>query len=153
MKIDNHDQIVKSLYPEETTRSRPAAGDKEFGKILKESIEETPKQDAGPRQTAFVNPLASVRLTHQESPDPKFAIDRIENMIDLLDRYRHQLADPQLNLKQMDTIIGDIARENDSLASFADSLPDDEIKRILNHTMVTASLEVTKFYRGDYLPV
>jgi hypothetical protein len=152
MKIDNHDQIVKSLHPEETTRSRPA-GDNEFGKILKETIEETPKQDAGPRQTAFVNPLASVRLTPQESPDPKFAIDRIENMIDLLDRYRHQLADPQLNLKQMDAIIHDIARENDTLASLADSLPDEEIKRILNHTMVTASLEVTKFYRGDYLPV
>jgi hypothetical protein len=74
-------------------------------------------------------------------------------MIDLLDRYRHQLADPQQSLKQMDAIIRDIARENDRLASLADSLPDDAIKRILNQTMVTASLEVTKFYRGDYLPV
>ena len=73
-------------------------------------------------------------------------------MIDLLDRYRRKLADPQLNLKQMDAIIHDIARENDTLASLADSLPDEEIKRILNHTRVTASLEVTKFYRGDYLP-
>jgi hypothetical protein len=57
-----------------------------------------------------------------------------------------------MNLKQIDSIISAIARENDSLASFADSLPDDdEIKNILNRTMVTASLEVTRFYRGDYL--
>jgi hypothetical protein len=56
-----------------------------------------------------------------------------------------------MNLKQIDSILSTIARENDSLASFADSLPDDEIKNILNRTMVTASLEVTKFYRGDYL--
>jgi len=152
MKIDNNDQIVKGLFPAETTKSR-AAGGEEFGKILKETIEETPKQDARPSQTAFVNPLAGVRLTSQDSPNPKFAVDRIENMLDLLDRYRHQLADPQQSLKQMDAIIRDIARENDSLASLADSLPDNAIKRILNQTRVTASLEVTKFYRGDYLPV
>ena len=80
-------------------------------------------------------------------------MDRIENMIDLLDQYRHKLADPQMNLKQIDPIINDIARENDSLATLADSLPAaDELKAILERTMVTASLEVTKFYRGDYLP-
>ena len=152
MKIDNNDQIMKSLYPEETAKPGKA-GDKEFGNILKETLAETPRPDAAPRQTAFVNPLASVRLTPQDSPDPQVAVDRIENMIDLLDRYRHKLADPQLNLKQMDTIIRDIARENENLASFADTLPDDEIKGILNQTMITASLEVAKFYRGDYIPV
>ena len=152
MKIDNTDQLVKSLNPEQTTRPRPA-GDGEFDKILKETIQESPGSAAEPRHTAFVNPLAGVKLTPQGSPDPNFAIERIESMIDLLDSYRKKLADPQFNLKQMGAIIRDIARENDSLASFADSLPDDEIKRILNHTMVTASLEVTKFYRGDYLPV
>jgi hypothetical protein len=84
---------------------------------------------------------------------PKSAVDRIENMIDLLDRYRHKLADPQMNLKQLDPIIGEIARENDNLAVLADSLPEnDDLKNILDRTMVTASLEVTKFYRGDYLP-
>ena len=152
MKIDNNDQIVKSLNPEQTTRPRPA-GDGEFDKILKETIQEKPGSVTGTRQTVFVNLLAGVKLTPQGSPDPKFTIERIESMIDLLDSYREKLADPQLNLKQMDAIVRDIALENDSLAALADSLPDDEIKRILNHTMVTASLEVTRFYRGDYLPV
>jgi len=152
MKIDSNDQIMKCLYPEETARPRKA-GDKEFGNILKETLAEKPGPDAAPRQSAFVNPLASVRLAPEDSPDPKSAIDHIENMIDLLDRYRHQLADPQQNLKQMDTTIADIVRENENLASFADTLADDEIKGILNQTMITASLEVAKFYRGDYIPV
>lgn len=141
---------MKSLYPEETAKSKPA-GEKEFGRILKETVENAQKPDAGPRQTAFVNPLGGVRLTTQDSPDPKFTIDRIENMIDLLDQYRQKLADPQMNLKQIDFIVSEIARENDSLATLADALPDDKIKTILDRTMVTASLEVAKFYRGDYI--
>jgi hypothetical protein len=152
MKIDNNDPIMKGLHPQGTAKSRPA-GEQEFGKILKETVENTQKPDAGPRQTAFVNPLASVWRTARGSADPEFAIDRIENMIDLLDQYRHKLADPQMNLKQIDPIINEIALENDSLASLADSLPAaDELKGLLERTMVTASLEVTKFYRGDYLP-
>jgi hypothetical protein len=40
----------------------------------------------------------------------------------------------------------------DTLAPVLDSLPDDEkLKDIANETLVTASLEVTKFYRGDYI--
>jgi len=152
MKIDNNDPIMKGLHPQGTAKSRPA-GEQEFGRILKETVENTQKPDAGLSQTAFVNPLASVWRTAPGSADPELAIDRIENMIDLLDQYRHKLADPQMNLKQIDPIINEIARENDSLASLAGSLPAaDELKNLLERTMVTASLEVTKFYRGDYLP-
>jgi len=151
MKIDNNDPIVKSVYPEDTARSR-SAGEKEFGTILKETVENTTRAGAGPRQTAFINPLSGVRLTTPGSPDPSITIERIENMIDLLDQFRHKLADSRINLKQIDPIISKIARENDSLATLENSLPDDDdIKNILNQTRVTASLEVTKFYRGDYL--
>lgn len=152
MKIDNNDPIMKSQYPIDPAKSRPV-GENEFGRIFKETIENTQKSDVGPRQTAFVNPLAGVWRTAPGSADPKVTLNRIENMIDLLDQYRHKLADPQMNLKQIDPIINEIARENDHLASIADSLPDDaKIKNILDRTMVTASLEVSKFYRGDYLP-
>jgi hypothetical protein len=152
MKIDNNDQVTKSLFPQGTAKSEPA-GEKEFGRILKETIGNTEKSESGPRQTAFVNPLTAVWRTTQGSPDPGLAIDRVENMIDLLDQYRHKLADPQMNLKQIDPIINEIARENDNLASLANVLPDaDELKSLLERTMITASLEVSKFYRGDYLP-
>ena len=152
MKIDNNDPIIKGMYPEDTAKSRPA-GEKEFGAILKETVESTLKTEAGPRHTLSINPLAGARLTTPSPPDPQFTIERIENMIDLLDQYRHKLADSRISLKQIDATISKIARENERLGTLADSLPDDdEVNHILNQTRVTASLEVTKFYRGDYLP-
>ena len=152
MKIDNHDPIIKNLVPEANSKSQSSSG-QEFSTILKETVENTKKADEGPRQTAFVNPLASVHLTTPVSQVSQFTIERIENLIDLLDQYRRKLADPQINLKQMDPIIKEIARENDHLAPVAGSLPDDnELKDILNRTRVTALLEITKFYRGDYIP-
>jgi hypothetical protein len=152
MKIDNNDQIMKSVVPEHTTKSRPS-GAKEFGTILKETVENTTKTDAGAHQTAFIRPLSGVRLSTPVPPDATITLEHIENMIDLLDQYRHKLADPRIPLRQIDEIINKIEQQNDSLATIVESTPDDdEIKNILNQTRITASLEVAKFYRGDYLP-
>ena len=84
--------------------------------------------------------------------DKQFTLDRIENLIGLLDQYRHKLADPGITLKNIDPIIRKIDQETENLAPVLDSLPEDEdLKKIINQTLVTASLEVSKFYRGDYI--
>lgn len=151
MKIDNTDQIIKSAYPEDVAKSRPAGG-KEFGAVLKEALDGAPQTEVGPHHTVSINPLAGARLTAPDPAAPRITIERIENMIDLLDQYRQKLADSRISLKQIDATINKIARENENLATLADSLPDDdEMNNILNQTRITASLEVTKFYRGDYL--
>ena len=69
MKIDNNDPVVQNLFPEKTAKSRPA-DEREFGKILKETIGKAQKPDAGSEQTALVKPLASVRLTTRVSNEP-----------------------------------------------------------------------------------
>jgi len=45
-----------------------------------------------------------------------------------------------------------IAKEKDQLSRVLDSMPnEDRLKDILNQTLITASLEVIKFNRGDYI--
>ena len=151
MKIYDNDQIPKNLYPE--TRTNPQLpADKEFGTILKESVENSKQDVTGTRQTTFINPLSGVQMSTSSNFDKQYAIDRTENLIGLLDQYRHKLADPGITLKNIDPIIREIDRETDNLAPVLDNLPEgEELKDIINQTLVTASLEVTKFYRGDYI--
>jgi len=45
-----------------------------------------------------------------------------------------------------------MTREMENLAPVLDSLPaDDKLSNILNETLVNVSLEISKFYRGDYI--
>jgi len=151
MKIHNNHQILKNLYPETKTNPQLPA-DKEFGTILKESVENSKKEVTGPRPTTFINPLNGVQMNPSSTFDKQFTLDRIENLIGLLDQYRHKLADPGITLKNIDPIIRQIDQETENLAPVLDSLPEgEELKNIINQTLVTASLEVTKFYRGDYI--
>jgi hypothetical protein len=93
-------------------------------------------------------------LQQKPSSAPKIqvTIERIENLLDILEKYRQQLADPEVTLKNIDPIMKNMMKEKENLAPVLDSLPDsDGIKDIANQTLLTASLEITKFYRGDYI--
>ena len=153
MKIYSNDQILKNIYPEANNKTVPGAG-KEFGAILKETVENTKKAEPATQQTKFLNPLSGVHLTPKSVKDEAITIERIEKMIDLLDQYRRMLADPEVSLKTMDPVVTELAREKEKMATALDSMKDgEELKNILNQTLVTASLEITKFYRGDYIAV
>jgi exonuclease VII small subunit len=151
MKIDDYYQIIKNLYPGNKSDPQHAVGGK-FGDILKETIGDRKQEVVGPRQTTFVNPLAGIQQAAPFEAHQQATLDRLENLINLLDQYREKLSDPRITLKTIDPLIKEIDQQKENLAPVLDSLPDGEkLKDIVNKTLVTASLEVTKFYRGDFI--
>lgn len=150
MKIHDNDPILNQLNPESQIKRQPS-DDQEFGNILKERVDHSTHEVAGAQQTAFVNPLHGVRMNISPEIEPYEALDRTENLIGLLDQYRQQLANPAVTLKQIDPMIQEIGREAQNLTPLLNILPkSEELKNIINETLVMASTEVTKFYRGDY---
>jgi hypothetical protein len=150
MKILNNEQVLKTFQHESNTKAQPPVGE-EFGTILKETVKNATPAALAPLQTTFINPLAGQPIS-TSPPDHQFAANSIEDMINLLDRYREKLADPRNTMKQIDPVIREMTREMENLAPVLDSLPADEgLKNILNQTLVTVSLEISKFYRGDYI--
>lgn len=150
MKILNNEQVLKTFQHESNTKAQPPVGE-EFGTILKETVKNATPAALAPLQTTFIIPLAGQPIS-TSPPDHQFAANSIEDMINLLDRYREKLADPRNTMKQIDPVIREMTREMENLAPVLDSLPADEgLKNILNQTLVTVSLEISKFYRGDYI--
>jgi len=151
MKIHGNEQIQKGLYPE-TKNGVQSATENGFETILKETIENTSKVPSKTQQTTFIAPPAGVQQSVLSSLDKKLAIERLENLINLLDRYRQKLGNSNETLKNIDPIIKEISAEKDALTTIHDALPGtDGLKAIANQILVTASLEVTRFYRGDYI--
>jgi hypothetical protein len=151
MKIQNNEQVSKTFQYESNSKVQPPA-DKEFGAMLKETVKNTTTAALAPLQTTYIKPLAGLQPASSSSSAHRFAADSVEDMINLLDRYREKLADPQATMKQIDPVIREMTREMENLAPVLDSLPaDDGLNTILNDTLVTVSLEISKFYRGDYI--
>jgi hypothetical protein len=153
MKILNTEQVLKSFKHGSRNNIQPSAG-KKFDAILKDTVKNTTTASSATLQTTFITPTSSLQPAPSELSDQIYAADSIEDMINLLDRYREKLADPRVTMKQLDPDIKEMSRGMEKLAHVLDSHPVDEgLRNILNRTMVTISLEISKFYRGDYIPV
>ena len=151
MKILNTEQVLKPFQRESKNNVQPL-GDKKFDAILKDTVKNTATASTATSQTTFINPTSVLQPAPIVPSDQIYAADSIEDMINLLDRYREKLADPRITMKQIDPVIREMTREVENLAPVLDSLPADEgLKNILNQTLITVSLEISKFYRGDYI--
>ena len=151
MKIQNNEQVLNPFQHESKTKALPPA-DKNFDTIFKETVKNTKMAALAPLSTTFTNPLPGFRPASLSTADHQLAVNGIEDMINLLDRYREELANPRMTMKQIDPVIRELTREMENLAPVLDSLPADQgLKNILNQTLVTVSLEISKFYRGDYI--
>jgi hypothetical protein len=151
MKISGNSEIIKSNYPDKSQRSAQGSNT-EFKDILKESVEKSDAHATQIQQPSRIDSLSSVGF-EPELPEDKFStINRVENLINLLDDYRKQLADPAITLRSIEPVLKTITKEKDQLSSLLDSIPNGEgLKDIVNRALITASLEVMKFNRGDYI--
>jgi hypothetical protein len=151
MKIQSNEQIVQTYLPEPKAEAKLKAG-KEFVSIFKRAVENTPTETVTARQTMFVTPTKGLQPISPAQVNHSFTFRNIEEMLNLLDQYRDKLADPQVTLKQIDPYIMEMNRGIETLAPMLEKLPTgDGLRNILNQTMVTMSLEISKFFRGDYI--
>ena len=148
MKINGFDHGVTRVHADKPARSAvPGSGG--FGDILKEKLTPAPGAAASGISLDLVAPTQLQPVA--EAPASRLA-GRVERYLDLLDEYRRQLVDPRVSLKGLDAMVREMEAGKDALAPALGSLPEgDGIKDILNRTLVTASLEIMKFRRGDYL--
>ena len=80
------------------------------------------------------------------------AMQRIQVVLDLLETYQQQLADPGLSLKEMMPVVNSLERQIHDLRRSEDTSPlPADLARIASEIAVTAQVEVSKFHRGDYV--
>ena len=151
MKIETNQNIQKSLYPDISSKNEKAQG-KGFKAVLKNEIEKSSNVISQNQKMPSISSISPVQLNMLSPTQNKSIIERVENLLNILDEYQEKLKDPGISLKEIDPIIKQMEREKKNLAPVLDSIVEGEgLKDILNQTLVTSSLETIKFNRGDYI--
>lgn len=152
MKISGNSEIIKSTHAGGKARQSEQASSTDFKNILKESVEKAARPATQIQAPSLLDPVAAVRFNPESMLDKASAVKRVDHLINLLDDYRKQLADPAITLRNIEPLIKSINKEKDQLSALLDLLPnEDGLKDIVNHTLITASLEIVKYNRGDYI--
>ena len=151
MKVDQVHDLSHSL-PQRVNNAKEPDGP-EFKTILEQKMDPRPLQDidntpapAAPEMIPDVafRPLAAV--------EGHGIIDEVEGFLDTLETYQQQLADAGVNLKELSPLVDRIRAQGEQLSSYLEGLrPEDGMQDILSQMLITSSLEVIRFNRGDYV--
>lgn len=151
MKINPFDQISKNAYPEKIKKTEKPAG-KEFGSILEETINNSSKVATEAQKPPGINNVPNIHFNTYPPVKNIPIIENVEKFLAVLDEYQQKLGSPKFTLKDIYPLINDMEAEKENLIPVFNSLPDgDGLKDILNHALITSSVEIIKFNRGDYL--
>jgi hypothetical protein len=151
MKINGSDEIIKNGFADKALRKEQGQKDN-FKNILKASVERVTSNPAKIHPAATANPVSVIRFQTPSPEHKRLTVEHVDKLLNLLDKYRNQLVDPQVTLRGIEPVMKMINKENEQLSSVLDSLTEEDgLKDIVNRTLVTASLEVLKYNRGDYI--
>jgi len=132
--------------------TRPEAkptGEANFAQHLQEALAADTKGAAalqappGLEQLAALNPGSAVDSTSSEALDTVLAN---------LDKYQQALAQNDLPLKQLTTLVQTLEQDSQRLQSLAQNLPlNSPLKQVMEEAAALAYTESFKFNRGDYV--
>ena len=151
MKIDGTESI-HTIPDSEKNRQGPEKPQHGFQEIFQKALKPDEALTISPTSTSFVRPVTSVMETDMPAADKAGVVETVENLLDLLEDYRRHLMQPKGRPKDLDALIQKLDGQQKKLTPIIDKLPDgDALKPILNQSLVTASVEIFKYHRGDYL--
>ena len=151
MKINGNDEIIKGGYVDKAAQKQSVQKD-DFKDILKASVERSAPHPAKITSSAPIQTLLAIHFEPLSPENRSVTVERVDNLLNLLEKYRNQLADPQVTLRQIEPLLNTIEKEKTQLSLVLDSMEsEDGLKDIVNRTLVTASLEIVKYNRGDYI--
>jgi len=148
MKVSSGDEPVKIAQPEKIGR-QGRTPHKEFGVVLKRAVRNLSEQALREQKAAGIQPTPRIELS--PSLSGLSVLDRVESFLNLLEEYQRKLADSKVPVKDISPLVDEMETERKRLIPVMESLPEkDQLRQILKEVLITCSVEVMKFRRGDY---
>ena len=145
MKIEDLLSLAITPKPPE---AKPT-GEANFAQQLKEAIAADTSGAAAPQAISSLPQLAAIDPLTEVNRTPTEALDMV---LSRLDNYREALAQPNMTLKDISTMVQTLEGDSQRLQSLAQSLPDSSpLKPVMEEAAALAYTESFKFNRGDYV--
>jgi hypothetical protein len=145
MKIE--DLLAIAATPK-LQEAKPAGG-ANFAQHLEEALAADSQKTAASQAAGKVAPTSAVDPLAEISRNPSEVLDKV---LTRLDTYREALAQSDLPLKKLSTLVQMLETDSQRLQTLAQSLPGNSpLKQVMEEAAALAYTESFKFNRGDYV--
>ncbi len=151
MKIDSANGLSGSPSPPVNRPEETQSGD--FKTILEEKMESpSVTENDRARSPSAVEAIPDIAFPSVSPAGDDDLVQQVEDFLDTLENYQLKLMDPDTSLKELSPLVDRIQSEGEKLTDALQGLQaGDGMQDILSQMLITSSLEVIRFNRGDYI--
>lgn len=158
-KISRIDNTSQTKAPQ-TVKGESKSDKTHFSDLLSNQIEQKSSSTKSSSKSLASQGLPELDASFKAhlfntAQDPSTTTQKLQDSLDLFDRYAAFLGDPDKSLKESYTILEQVLDQVKTLSEDIKSAPsntsNNDLKQIVLQLMTTAQVEQIKFDRGDYL--
>lgn len=148
----NIKELKGCVHTKQLTPVNKAAGGQGFDRILNGAMDRIAHKMSAQEGLPSVKPMEAQGLCDRVCEQHR-VLKQADSLLGLLDEYSLALNNPRMTLKAIDQIVNRIEQETKALNTQLreNVTKNDELAGIARQIAVTASAEVCKFNRGDYV--
>ena len=147
--------IQKPVRGQADGTGNPGTAANPFSSVLdaemnRETSANATQQVNNPKQLCM-DAVAPMQLQPTSVPDPTQMVSHIENLLNTLEIFQQKLGDPNVPLQDLQGIVGELNQQQAQLAPSLDAMDEENgLKDLLNQTLVTTSMAVTRYENGAF---
>lgn len=150
MKIDTYE--VPGVTQQLKTHQQPQSPAGRFDALLEKAMNPQSGQTSPLNILPPLQSLSRASVAVPASVDRRQTVQQIDEFLTIMESYQKKMADPNSSLKDAYPFVQQMGKKAAELLPAMESLPmGDKLKDILNRLLVTSTVEIVKFNRGDYM--
>ena len=143
----------KSIQPITTKKSDGASKPdvNGFEAVFKQVVDTKTPDPANVESIPFLADVHPVRFAASRPNTANMVVEQVQNLVDTMADYQKKLAENGATLKDMQVIVDRMASQSEALGLASTAVgKDDPLKAIVNQATMLSSMEIARFYNGQY---
>jgi len=151
MTTINPDKPILPLAEKQRASKTAASQKSGFDAVFKE-VAGTPAQaSGGVAPGLFPAEVRPGRFANDHSAERHETADNLQRLVDTLAAYQEKLGENGVTLKEMHELVRQMRSQSEALGGMQAALyADPKLKAIADHSLMLATMEVARYYNGDY---
>jgi len=145
------DKRIQQIPGSQAVKSRSKPQKNDFNAIFQQAIDTKAIEPTNIESTALASDVRPARFSPEAQPATHMVVDRVERLIDTMANYQNKLIENGVTLKDMQSLVEQMTSQGESLAAISQAGDESEnLKSIVNQSLMLSSMEIAKYNGGYY---
>lgn len=145
------DKSISAITELKKSKALEKTGTREFDAIFRQAIDIKGAEYVQMESTSSIADIRPAQFETQKTPSASMIVDQVRHLLDTMEAYQQKMIENGATLKEIEPLMDQLAGQSETLTAISKDVgEDDDLKTIINKSLMLSSVEIARFRSGIY---